>query len=590
MRVVAAVVTLVAVGVAACGTAAEEPRPRLGINLAGPDDWNAEQPFADVFRLSRAWISQREGAGWGEGPPLDLDARGWPRRLEEGCHVDTPLCTLPPGNHYPSGVYSVAWSGRGTVGAWGAASVRESSPGRLLLDVDPTAGGFFVRISATDPADPVRDLRVIVPGGHSPPGGSPWRREFLDRWRGMACVRFMDLMKTNGSEVARFAERPRVDDATFTAKGVPVELLLDLAARLNADPWFCIPHAADDDFVRRFAEVVRDGLAPGARAWIEYSNEVWNPQFRQHHHAAAEGTRLGLADRPWEAAWRYTALRSSEIFAIFGEVFGGNDRLVRVLASQAANPHVAGEILGFRGAAAHADVLAIAPYVSLNVAPEGPLAAADVREWPVERVLDHLERVSLPESVGWVRENAAVARGHGLRLVAYEAGQHCVGVAGAENDDRLTALLVAANRHPRMERIYAAFLAAWEAEGGDLLCHFSSVGPFGKHGSWGLLEYADSTPDDAPKHRAVMAWARRLGQAVPRAPRRAAAGGIRRRRAWRDGPSSGGGRSRGAPRPARGFPPRRWGRRPGRADATSARGARAAPSRRSRCRCRASGR
>ena len=35
-----------------------DPRPRLGINLAGAVDWNAEQPFADFFKLSRLWISQ----------------------------------------------------------------------------------------------------------------------------------------------------------------------------------------------------------------------------------------------------------------------------------------------------------------------------------------------------------------------------------------------------------------------------------------------------------------------------------------------------------------------------------------------------
>lgn len=28
-------------------------RPRLGMNLAGPADWNTELPFVDVFRLSR---------------------------------------------------------------------------------------------------------------------------------------------------------------------------------------------------------------------------------------------------------------------------------------------------------------------------------------------------------------------------------------------------------------------------------------------------------------------------------------------------------------------------------------------------------
>ena len=36
------------------------PKPALGINLAGPEDWNTELPFVDVFHLSREWISQHD--------------------------------------------------------------------------------------------------------------------------------------------------------------------------------------------------------------------------------------------------------------------------------------------------------------------------------------------------------------------------------------------------------------------------------------------------------------------------------------------------------------------------------------------------
>jgi len=43
-------------------------RSRLGMNIAGLADWNTELPFVDVFRLSRTWISQREGEAWGNGP------------------------------------------------------------------------------------------------------------------------------------------------------------------------------------------------------------------------------------------------------------------------------------------------------------------------------------------------------------------------------------------------------------------------------------------------------------------------------------------------------------------------------------------
>ena len=40
------------------------PKPRLGMNLNGPADWNSELPFVDVFRLSRPWISQKKSQPW----------------------------------------------------------------------------------------------------------------------------------------------------------------------------------------------------------------------------------------------------------------------------------------------------------------------------------------------------------------------------------------------------------------------------------------------------------------------------------------------------------------------------------------------
>jgi len=109
---------------------------------------------------------------------------------------------------------------------------------------------------------------------------------------------------------------------------------------LKADAWFCMPHMADDDFVYRFAKVVKEKLDPSLKVYVEYSNEVWNGIFPQHRYAAEQGQKLGFGEKPWEAAWRYTAYRSVQIFRIWEEVFGGTKRLVRVLPSQAANPYV----------------------------------------------------------------------------------------------------------------------------------------------------------------------------------------------------------------------------------------------------------
>lgn len=495
--------------------AAEQPvqaSPRLGINLAGPADWNTELPFRDVFRLSRAWISQREGEAWGKGPALELDEHGWIRRLQPNCFAETPLCTIE-GGHYPSGDWTVHWEGEGKL-ELSKGQVMARGEQTMTVRIDASGGGFFLRVRETNPADPIRRIRVLTP--HSTVEAvekNPWRESFLNRWSGVTCLRFMDFQETNNSHQKRWSDRPRPEDATYTRAGIPVELLCDLANRLGADPWFCLPHEADDDYVRQFARLVKQRLSPARKIYVEYSNEVWNGQFAQHRYAAQRGQDLGFAEKTWEAAWRFTAHRSVEIFAIWEQELGGRERLVRVLPSQAANAFAARQITGWKESGRQADALAIAPYLSMNIPVEGKkLRAAEVEQWTVDEFLDYVEREALPESIQWMEANRKVADQYGLKLLAYEAGQHFVGIQGAENRESLTKLLHAANAHPRMRDIYARYYAGWERQGGDLLCHFSSVGKWSKWGSWGLLQHDDDDPRASPKFMATIEWARGKGQ------------------------------------------------------------------------------
>jgi len=490
-------------------------KPSLGMNLSGPCDWNTELPFVDAFRLSRAWISQRRGESWGKGPTLSLDERGWVTELEPGCYAETPLCTIEKG-HYPSGRYTVLYEGKGKLAFTGAASMVEDKPNRSVIQVDAAKGGFFLQIRATDPADPVRNLRVIMPGFEATYAKEPFHPDFLVRWRGVSCLRFMDWMRTNGSKIGAWSERPCPDDATCTVKGVPVEVMVDLCNRLKADAWFCMPHLADDDYVRHFAQSVKERLDPSLKVYIEYSNEVWNGMFAQSKWAGEQGIRLGFAKQPWEAGWAFTAYRSVQIFRIWEEAFGGRQRLVRVLPSQGANPYVSKRILSFQDAYKQADALAIAPYMGFCIPAKGDkkLNAETVAAWSVDQALDHMAKVVLPETVEQIHKQKAVADEFGLKLVCYEAGQHMVGVAGGENNETMNKLFFAANAHPRMGDLYCDYLNAWTAAGGDLLCNFSSVGTWSKWGSWGLLQYADETPSQSPKYRATMEWAKRCGQAV----------------------------------------------------------------------------
>src|SRR5262249_31952173 len=156
-------------------------------------------------------------------------------------------------------------------------------------------------------------------------------------------VRFMDLQAINNSKLAHWADRPRPSHATYSGRGVAPEALVDLANTLHADAWFCVPHLADDDYVRQLAALVSARLDPARRVYIENSTELWNPLFEQSRPAGPD----------------FGARRSQRIFELWQQAFPRRERLVRVLSSQAANPRTAETVLRQGGA----DALAIAPYI-----------------------------------------------------------------------------------------------------------------------------------------------------------------------------------------------------------------------------------
>lgn len=489
--------------------------PRLGINLAGPADWATELPFVDVFRMSRPWISQRKGEAWGKGPELAINELGWVQELQPGCYAETMLCTIR-GGHYPSGAYTVFYEGEGEIAFGLGPRIIDTTPGRIRVEVDSSRGGFSLQIRKTNPENPVRNIHMIMPGFEKTWREDPFHSAFLKRWQGMSCFRFMDWMHTNGSEIKSWTDRPTRRHATFSKRGVALEWMIDLCNRAHVDPWFCMPHLAEDEFIRRFASMVKENLDPSLKIYIEYSNEVWNGQFEQSRFAGRRGVELGLGpkEKPWEAGWHYTAMRSLEIFRIWEDVFGGHVRFVRVLPTQSGNTGVSEGILGFRDAAKHADALAGAPYMSYSVGRgRNKDLGEKMRNWSVAQLLDHFEETAFKGSLERMDKDKAVADKYGLTLIAYEGGQHMAAfVRDRDLVERLTGTMQQANRDPRMGELYRRYFDHWEAIGGGTFAVFSSISQWSNHGAWGLAEFYDSDRDNYPKLDTVLEWAREHGQ------------------------------------------------------------------------------
>lgn len=469
---------------------------RLGLNISGMSYWATEQAFSNLaFNASRWRVQIRDAAFTWDTPLPPMTADGYPKKIPNNAVMDSFLIFTPERKNLPVRL-SVLYDGKGKIAYVGGAELETRTPGRDEIRNLRRDDALTARILETDPADPIRNIRLYERDKMSK---GTFREAFLDRLHGMSALRFMDWMGTNNSEVRVWDDRPKVGQFGQSERGVPLEYMVELSNTVKVAPWFNMPHLADDDYVRRFAEQVKEKLDPQLPVHVEYSNEVWNMIFGQASYASKQGLQRGFSKDGYEAQLRYYAQRTTEILAIWEEVFGADkQRIIGVYSAQSVNDWTSTTILSWQGVREHADVLAIAPYFGGGLG--APERVQEVALWSLNRLFSELETEIETDNKGFIQSQAAIAKQYGVKLYAYEGGQHLVGHGGAENNERLTDLFISANRDRRMGDLYLRHLEIWWASGGDLYAAFSSMGAPSKWGSWGLLE---KEGESMPKWQAI---------------------------------------------------------------------------------------
>jgi hypothetical protein len=498
------------------GISALSPRPLddpwLGIGLSGISDWSTQHPFIDIMKTARPWLGHTADQ-WGVWDAARfakegyLDADGWLTAMPPGLdRVEALILTdQPPEAQSLAGRYRVTYDGTGNLTVNGLATdIRRMADG-LWFSYQPGPGLVAVSISATDPADPIRNITVmredLIPAHEAGETFNPdWLRVISD----MRSLRFMDMMQTTGSLQVTWSDRPKPGDFTYGWRGVPVEVMVDLSNRVGADPWLTLPHMADDDYVTAFATYVRDHLRPGLMVYAEWSNEVWNFSFPQAQWADDQA-QARWGDQGENAWMQFAGLRAAQVADIWGNVFGpaADDRLVRVVATHTAWLGLEDQLLNAPLAQAEGlpppylsfDAYAVTGYFGHDLASEE--MAPQLRDWiaqgtAVEQVTQTLRQGSVDTLLHefWPY-HARVARAHDLRLVMYEGGTHLVGQGPVVDDQAITDFLTSYNYSPEMADLYATVMAGWQDAGGTMFNQFVDVAAPSKWGSWGALRHLD---------------------------------------------------------------------------------------------------
>ncbi|MFT5512355.1 MAG: hypothetical protein ACI8SE_000753 [Bacteroidia bacterium] len=479
----------------------------IGTNLSGIEDWSSEYVFVDAFNQCRDWIPHAIGSGapWTSGVSIPLRTDGYPLEIPYENGIDPPqaIRTLlffgSLDGRYPSGNYRLIASGTGKIRLRFAANGTFTCPVDTMISVNSSVGGIALEIDTSLASDPVRDIHFVMPGFENTFTTNPYHPDLLSFVKDFQVIRFMDWMKTNGSPNTTWSNRNLTNNFTQTLdNGVAYEHIINICNLTQKHPWVCIPHRADDTFISELAKLFRDSLDPGLKLYVEYSNEVWNTGFSQSRYADSMGNALGYSGNPWEQRWQFYAKRTADVMQIFETEFSGNNRLVKVIASQSANSWLTNYIIEkfndvkYNSSQVKADVIAIAPYFGGSIANVIGDAGL-INSVSVNDILDSMEK-SLPQAFAWMDATKTVADNHNLELMAYEGGQHLVANPTYYNDTAYVNKLKNANRHPRMKDLYCDYFNYWfDSTQAGMFCHFSSHGIYSKYGSWGVKEFMDDT-------------------------------------------------------------------------------------------------
>lgn len=462
-----------------------EARTRIGINLFGLANYNRQRVFSNLISQSE-WFSSR-GNGWTAMPAGQLDEKEWVRFLLPGQTAPRPLSL--PAAPYRTTMVRCRYAGRGTLSPGGAAQLIEAGDHSLTIELRLTGAadeGAWIELTETDPQDPLHNIDCREPSRSLAERFDP---EFVRFVRDFRILRFLDWQRVNDNLPVEWRSRTLPDASSQVGSGgAAIEDMVDLANLVGADPWFLIPYKAPPAYVRAFAELVHQRLDPGRTVYVELGNEIWNEMFDAAQQARQEGLSLGLGngDPKQAGAMRY-AQKLRETMRIWTGIFADRPaRLVRVAASQNANPDLSSRILDYADTADWVDALATAPYVWVDLTHR---STADV-----DGIFEQSFR-AVDETMDFAARNRAIAVRHGKRFIAYEGGQHLV-----TPDMALAARL---QRDPRMGELYRRYLESWDARVRSDLTLYASTAPIGQYGSWGLREYAGQPPEQAPKLQAV---------------------------------------------------------------------------------------
>ena len=490
--------------------------PLAGINTAWQDfsPFSTSLPFTNVIKTSGGWLQS----------DFQTDSNGYPLNLENGHIAELEIFRFSDG-HFPTGEYLLTWEGKGSIklstGNRTYNFSRDDESSQIILIDSINKNGFTLSIEQTDETNPIRDLKLNLPGYHN--SLQIWTKEYINSLKPYDVIRFMwgsgvwcitdTIVDWNQRRKLSYFHWPAGDHSI----GIPYEAMIELCNRSGNDLWICVPHLASIDYLTEAAALFRDHLNPGLKCWIEYSNEHWldidfftippnNYLKEEVNNYNAKNTDENLT------VSELYGIKSVHLFEVFNHVFAEKNqtkRLVNVICGNTADHkpllEAANQIQQL-GKMDLVDAFGVGPYFRPYLGINDHFTPALDKGWDsifysVTKTVDDMF-----DTNGYVGKelyaNALLAKKYDKALVAYEGGQHYTVWGGIRAD-----IIAPLNRRPEMYDVYMKFLDGWgNLPNASTFTFFAAYSYFNREEAFGLSEYYNQPMLETPKRKAVLDW------------------------------------------------------------------------------------
>jgi hypothetical protein len=500
----------------------------IGTNLSGVSDYGTELPFVDMMHSCRVFYSQ--DANNPDGGPFNTEATdsmtfrpdGYPTHIPQtipGRPFTQKISTIWAFTAgWTPGQYVVLFDGTGTLSFWGGfTNLTQTSPNRLVFDLDNSSNDMIqMSIDSSDIADPIRNIRVLIPGTENTYSTHPFNPLWLSKALVFKSFRFMDWGSTNnwGQDqpwewdspvLYDWNERQQMDHYTWADnKGIPYEMMILLMNEFDVDGWVCVPHRSSNNYIQNMAQLFHAQLEPQRKLTVEYSNEIWNWMFGQTQWCLAYGS--ASSGLPWPECTVQYIQNCMDIWT--SEYTADLDKITRAVGIQTGWLDVAQRV-AFNMTPNSFDAIAATYYFGLGESADSALdilgasaTTSDIAYWARYTRNIH-EKI-------WMQDiKTTIADSLNKKMVFYEGGQHLTPTPFGEEPTYAQALL----EIQRDTAIYNLYNEWYDfvrtLQTGDTplqLMNFSFVGGrSARYGSWGILETMDQDTSliPAPKYQST---------------------------------------------------------------------------------------